>query len=103
MPSPSSTFLEGFGFKLTNTCQCGGAYTETWQRGGPLTIIEVKPSKNWFRIKTSRPRIEGPLTALEAQVREHVARTPAVAKTGPFAVGVPVRSPLALATPCKSC
>lgn len=103
MASPSSTFLEGFGFKLARTCQCGGFYTETWQRNGPLTIVEVKPTKNWFRIKTSRPRVEGPLSELEALVREHVARTPAVATSGPYAVGVSVRSPLALSAPCKGC
>lgn len=103
MASPSSTFLEAFGFKLTKSCQCGGAFTETWQKGAPLTIVEVKPTKDWFRIRTSRPRITGPLSALEAQVRAHVASTPAVATSGPYAVGVPVRSPLALSAPCKNC
>lgn len=65
MLSSSRTYLEQQGFRMTRRCTCGGSLTEQWQRPGPLVIVDLRVSKRRFRIRSTRPRIEGPIESLE--------------------------------------
>ena len=53
-------YLKGAGFMMTEKCACGGTLTETWQRPGkPLVILEIKPNRNFWKIISADPNVQG--------------------------------------------
>ena len=53
-------YLEQAGFRKTGYCTCGGTPTEHWQLPGiPVIWIDVKPVRDFFKVKSVKPPITG--------------------------------------------